>query len=99
MRVTVVRGGGVAGMVVTTTLDSADLDDDAAASLRRLLGASTFADRPPSGRPDATRVEIDVDDDGVAGRVRYDDGDAPEGVAALVSAVLDSPHSRRTIGR
>lgn len=98
MKVTVVRGGGVAGMLVTTTLDTSDLDDEAAAELRRVTGAATFSDRPPSGRPDATRVEIDVDDDGVIDRVRYDDGDAPAGAADLARWVLGAPQAQRTIG-
>jgi hypothetical protein len=45
------------------------------------------------------RVELAVDDDGDVTRARFDEHDAPEGVAALLDAVLDSPAARRSVGR
>lgn len=99
MRVTVVRGGGVAGMTVTTTLDTADLDEPAGADLRSRVAACTLADRARTSRPDGVRVELRVDDDGTVTRARFDEHDAPEGAADLVGTVLDSPAARRTVGR
>lgn len=99
MRVVVVRGGGLAGGVDEVSVDTADLDDDEAGRLRALvatLGVPLPADRPPGRRPDGRRVELGVDgDDGTAGRVRFDEHDAPDGAADLVRWVLDCPRGVR----
>lgn len=100
MRVVVVRGGGLAGRVEAVSVDTADLDDDEAGRLRALVaavGVPLPADRPPGGRPDGRRVELGVEPDGgaAAGRVRFDEHDAPDGAADLVRWVLDCPRGRR----
>lgn len=98
MRVTVVRGGGIAGTVLQVSVDTADLDDAAASELRALTDAAEVAaaaDRPPRGRPDGVRVELAVDE----ARVRFDEPDAPPGAADLVRWVLDCPSGVRTAGR
>jgi hypothetical protein len=102
VRVVVVRGGGLAGRADEVSVDSADLDDDAAGRLRALVaavGQPLPADRPPAGRPDGRRVELGVEpgdgDEGTAGRVRFDEHDAPDGAADLVRWVLECPHGVR----
>lgn len=100
MRVTVVRSGGVAGMVLTVDLDAAELDADAAAALGGLVDACEFADGPPSGAPDAFAYEVTVEgDDGSVRRARFGQGAAPPGADALVAWVLDDPHGHRRLGR
>ena len=99
MRVTVVRGGGVAGMAVTTTLDGADLDEAGAGELSGLVDACSFTDGPPSTIADGFSYEISVDRDGVVSRVRFPQEHAPPGAGALVGWVMDNPHATRTAGR
>ena len=86
-------------MVVTTTLDSAELDAEAATTLRGLVDACSFADRPPTGRADGMRVEVTVDDGEQVSRARFDEHDPPDGAAPLLGWVLDQPVSRRSVGR
>jgi hypothetical protein len=101
MKVTVVRSGGLAGMVTTTSVDAADLPDDVAESLRRTVAASSFAEPEPGN--DAVRdgfaYEVSVTGDDGTRRVRFGHGRAPEGIAALVRWVDDSPHGSREVGR
>ncbi len=100
MKVTVVRSGGVAGMVLTVEVDTAELDADAAAQLRGLVDACEFADGPPSTIADGFGYEVAVErDDGSVGRSRFGQGGAPPGAGALASWVIDGPHGRRRAGR
>ena len=103
MKVTVVRSGGVAGLVTTTTVDAADLPADAAAALRRTVAACSFAG-PSEAGPGAVRdgfaYEVAVvGDDGDEHRVRFAQGRAPEGVDGLLRWVDESPHASRELGR
>ena len=97
------RGGGLAGTVLTVGVDTADLDDDEVASLRARVAAVDVAgqiDRPRERRADDVRVELAVEgDDGDASAVRFDEHDAPDGAADLVRWVLDCPQGVRRLGR
>jgi hypothetical protein len=100
VKVTVVRSGGVAGMVLTVDVDSAALDAEASAQLTGLVDACELADGPPSAVADGFAYEVVVtDDDGVVRRSRFGQGGAPPGVGALVAWVLDGPHGERRMGR
>ena len=100
MRVTVVRSGGVAGMVLTAEVDDADLDAPAAAELTGLVDACEFVDGAPSAVADGFGYELSVArDDGSVARARFGQGAAPPGAGALVAWVLDGPHARRRMGR
>ena len=99
MRVTVVRSGGVAGLLVTTTLDDADMDDAATTTLRELLDACSFADRRPTPVVDGVRVELTVEDGKHRGRVRFDEHDPPDGAGPLLRWMLDQPAAQRSVGR
>ncbi|MEJ2871842.1 protealysin inhibitor emfourin [Actinomycetospora sp. OC33-EN08] len=103
MRVTVVRSGGVAGMVTTTTLDAADLDDPRTAELRSLVAACSFRERSGPVAPalrDGFAYEVTVhDDDGSSRGVRFVQGTSPEGMDALLRWVEDCPAGRRETGR
>ena len=66
MLVTIVRGGGLAGFVRRTELDSAVLPADAAAVLRELVARlPTDPPAPVAAAPDELRYELILDDDGV----------------------------------
>jgi hypothetical protein len=100
MRVTVVRSGGVAGMVLTAEVDDAELDEDASAQLAGLVEGCELADGPPRTVADGFAYEVAVEhDDGVVERARFGQGAAPPGAGALVSWVLEGPHGRRRTGR
>ena len=100
MKVTVVRSGGVAGMVLTVEVDAAELDADAAAQLRGLVDACEFGDGPPSVIADGFAYEVAVErDDGTVGRSRFGQGGAPPGAGALAAWVVDGPHGHRRAGR
>jgi hypothetical protein len=103
MKVTLVRSGGLAGMVTTTSGDAADAPDDAAESLRRTVAACSFAEPEPVDEAvrDGFAYEVTVTvtgDDGTR-RVRFGHGRAPAGIDALVRGVDDSPHGSREVGR
>ncbi|MCD2188646.1 protealysin inhibitor emfourin [Actinomycetospora soli] len=103
MRVTVVRAGGIAGMVVTTTLDAADLDDARTEALRTLVAGCSFRERSGPVAPalrDGFSYEVTVDDDdGARQGVRFAQGTAPEGMDALLRFVDDEPAGRRETRR
>jgi hypothetical protein len=100
VKVTVVRSGGVAGMVLTVEVDAAELDADAAAELCGLVDACEFGDGAPSAVADGFGYEVAVErDDGVADRARFGQGAAPPGADALVTWVLEGPHGHRHMGR
>lgn len=102
MRVTVVRSGGIAGLLMTTTLDTATLDAAASTTLRELVAACSFTDRRPTPVVDGVRVELSVEDDEPhrpASRVRFDEHDPPEGVERVLNWLGDQPAAQRSVGR
>jgi hypothetical protein len=100
VKVTVVRSGGVAGMVLTVEVDAAELDADAASQLHGLVDACEFGDGPPSVIADGFAYEVAVErDDGTVGRSRFGQGGAPPGAGALARWVVDGPHGHRKAGR
>ncbi|MDL5154341.1 protealysin inhibitor emfourin [Actinomycetospora termitidis] len=103
MRVTVVRGGGVAGMVVTTTVDAVDLDAARTDELRALVAGCSFRERSGPVAPamrDGFTYEVTVDDDDGSSRgVRFVQGTAPEGMGELLRWVDECPSGRREPGR
>ncbi|MDD7968615.1 protealysin inhibitor emfourin [Actinomycetospora lemnae] len=103
MKVTVVRAGGVAGMVLTVEVDAGELDAEATAQLTGLVDACEFPETPPAatkGRADTFDYELAVErDDGAVRRTRFGQGAAPPGADALVAWVLDGPHGHRHVGR
>lgn len=103
MKVTVVRSGGVAGMVLTVEVDAGELEADASTQLTGLVDACEFPDSEPAatkGRADAFAYEVAVEgDDGSLRRARFDQGAAPAGADALVAWVVDGPHGHRRVGR
>ncbi|WP_285652130.1 protealysin inhibitor emfourin [Actinomycetospora sp. NBRC 106375] len=100
MRVTVVRSGGVAGMVLTVDVDAAELDPDAATALTVLVDGCDLVDGPPSTVADGFAYEVTVaGDDGSVRRARFGQGGAPPGADALVAWVIDGSHGTRRLGR
>lgn len=102
MKVTVVRSGGIGGIVLTTVVDTAELDPAATDELESLVSGCGFEDAnasAPAGA-DAFAYELSVErDDGSVRRARFGQGAAPSGAAPLVAWVTEGPHGRRTLGR
>lgn len=103
MRVTVVRSGGIAGMVTTTTVDAADLDGPGADALRSVVSGCSFRERSGPVAPamrDGFSYEVTlVDDDGAAQQVRFVQSTAPAGMDTLLRWVEDCPAGRKETGR
>jgi emfourin len=96
VKVSIVRGGGLAGVPLRTELDAEWLPPDAQAELRAGAHAVTdTAGAPPPRMPDETTYAIDVEDDD--GRVRtagYSELTLPEDVRRLIAFVDERPESR-----
>jgi hypothetical protein len=103
MRVTVVRGGGIAGRVVTTVVDDAELDDARTERLRSVVAGCSFRERSGPVAPamrDGFSYEVTVDaDDGSSQGVRFVQGTAPDGMGELLRFVDDEAAGREERGR
>jgi hypothetical protein len=99
VKVSVVRGGGVAGVVTSTSLDSADLPDADADALRAAVDRARAAHSPPSGAPmpDRFGYEVRVEDGDSAETLRTRDP-VPDPMRELIALVQESPARRRRTG-
>jgi hypothetical protein len=102
VKVSVVRGGGLAGIVQTTTADSETLPPDDAEALRLKVDEAGFFDVPaeagrPSTGPDRFAYAVTVEDAERAHTVRRSEADLPEGVRALVAWVFSVPGRREAV--
>jgi len=103
MKVSVVRGGGLAGIVETTTADSETLAPDDAARLRNKVDETGFFDLPGdvppagggSGGADRFHYAVTIEDDDRTHTVRRAEPDLPEALGALIDWVSSVP-GRRT---
>ncbi|MEU4541138.1 protealysin inhibitor emfourin [Streptosporangium sp. NPDC023825] len=106
MKVSIVRGGGIAGLVTVITVDSASLAPQAATELRARVeraGLSGPPERPgpPEGGtagPDRFDYELTVEDGGRVLTTRAREGDLPGPLRALISYVTSLPERRERIG-
>ncbi|MEU8384077.1 protealysin inhibitor emfourin [Streptosporangium sp. NPDC048865] len=103
MKVSIVRGGGIAGLVTVTTVDSASLEPEAAAELRagvERAGLSGAPERPvpAAGRPDRFDYELTVEDGGRVLTTRAREGDLSGPLRALISYVTSLPERQERIG-
>lgn len=97
MKVSVVRGGGVAGLVETAIADSERLSADDAARLRRKVDEAAFFDLPGEvprtggAGPDRFHYAVTVEDDARAHTVRRSESDVPDALGALIAWVSSVP--------
>jgi hypothetical protein len=103
VKVTIVRGGGLAGIATRTELDGADLSDADARAFAEAVGrAGPVMQSPePRGRPlpDQTLYDVRVDDGGHEVRARFDDETLPDEVRRLVEWVDARPERTHRIER
>jgi hypothetical protein len=89
MKVSIVRGGGLAGVARQTTLDDADLPPDAAAAHREKVAAARGpleAGPPPPPHPDEMLYEVRLSD-GEEQTARFTDMSLPDPVRQLIEWV------------
>jgi hypothetical protein len=95
VRISIVRGGGVAGITTRTELDSTRLHDDDAAELARLADAATL-DPPatrPARRPDELQYDVTLEDDAGSRSARYGETDLPDPVRVLIGWIDQRPET------
>jgi hypothetical protein len=100
LKVSVVSGGGFAGLVMTTSVDSAVLAPEDAATLRAKVRAARLDEPPatdPTRQPDAPTRQITVEDDGRRSTVNLDDRDLSPAVRSLISWIEAQPTRQETI--
>jgi hypothetical protein len=90
VKVSVVRGGGLAGITTRTEVSRSALPTAAAGILDRLVEEAGVREPPapssPSG-PDQMLYEVEISDDDGTVRVRFTDADLPDGVRKLIEWV------------
>lgn len=99
MRVSVVRGGGIAGLVTTTTVDAADLSPPDAQALQAKVDAAGVLG--PAGRttagPDRFTYELTVDAGGDQHTLRVGEADLTPELADLVGWVQAAPARKQRV--
>ncbi len=101
MRVSVVRGGGLAGISTRTELARSSLPAADAATLDGLVEGAGLRDAAPASsrpQPDQTLYEVEVSDDHGAARARFSDDDLPEGTRRLIEWIDSRSEKSHRIG-
>jgi hypothetical protein len=96
VKVSVVRGGGLAGVVQTTVADSESLAPEHAEQLRVKVDEAGFFGLPGDtgrtpGAPDRFDYAITVEDDDRTHTVRRSEADLPDAVQELIAWVNSVP--------
>jgi hypothetical protein len=90
VRVSVVRGGGLAGITTRTELSRSDLPAADAGTLDGLVEQAGVREPPASPAPrgpDQMLYEVEVSDDDGQVRARFSDADLPDRVRRLIEWV------------
>jgi len=95
VKVSVVRGGGVAGIATRTELSVGDLADEDARAFADKVRAAALPEQHVGGGdrvlPDQMLYEVVLDDGRAVVRSRFTDEDIPEGVRRLVEWIDGRP--------
>lgn len=98
MRVTVVRGAGLTGMVRMSELDAAALGGDELRTLHGLLERCGLAAAPAGGPPpahaDEMAYEIRVAGEGEPFVARFGESSLPDGARELMAWIAEHPRTR-----
>jgi hypothetical protein len=100
MKVTIVRGGGVAGLVTTTSADTDALAPEHARQLREVVGRAGLLGLPEhpaaASGPDRFTYRLTVEDGGRTHTVRLREEDLTGDLSALIDWVRAVPgHTER----
>lgn len=103
MKLTIRRGGGIAGILARTELDTSDLplpDAETFAAQMDQSGIRESGEPPAAGRgPDAQLYEISWDEAARQYSRRYSEESLPEGVRQLIAWVDGRPERIESIER
>jgi len=104
LKLTIVRGGGLAGLTRQTELASEELPPGEATKLHELVeGAGLFDDAPPResppAHPDELSYEVIVEHEGRARTQRFTEQTLPEPVRRLIASIDLRPEVRQSIVR
>ncbi|MDQ6947351.1 MAG: hypothetical protein M3256_14045 [Actinomycetota bacterium] len=97
----VVQGGGMVPVVITTVADTASLSSEDSDTLRaRVEDAGLFAlsVTPSDAMPGQPRYQITVEEDGRENQVVLNDTALPENVRSLISWIESVPGHEQHVG-
>jgi hypothetical protein len=101
LKLTVVRGGGLAGLTRQTELASEALPAGEAAELHELVEGAEWAGeaeaRAAPANPDEMSYEVIVDDCGRTTTVRFTEQTLPEPIRLLIAWMDSRPERRQSI--
>lgn len=101
MKLTIIRGGGIAGIVARTELDAQALPEPAAKKFVREVARADLGSLPDPAStgswPDAQLFEISVESPERSFKVRCSDDSMPENVRLLVAWVDSRPEKVESI--
>ena len=100
MKVDVVQGTGLAGLVRSTSVDSAALSPEEARTLRDRVEEAGLLGPPGPGpgaaAPDEVQLSITVEDEGAKHTARFSGSQLPEAVRSLLRWIESTPgHQER----
>jgi hypothetical protein len=103
MKVSIVRGGGLAGLVETTTVDSETLASEDASMLRAKVEEAGLLDLPEriggaARQPDQFSYKLIVEDQGRTSTVYVSEEDLPEPIDSFISWASTVPGREERIG-
>ena len=103
MKVSVVRGGGVSGLVTVTSVDSLALSSEDAETLAGLVEETGAFDGPepgPGGRsvPDELQVAVKLEDGGRRRTLSGAEHDLPGPLRSLIDWVSAAPGRTEEVG-
>lgn len=102
MKVSVVRGGGVSGLVTVTTLDSQTLSADDAKTLSRMVEEADAFGEPgvtaTHAHPDEFQVSVTLEDATRRRTVTAAEHDLPSRLRSLVDWVSAAPGRTEEVG-
>jgi Emfourin len=102
LKLTIVRGGGLAGITRQTELASEELPPDEATKLRELIEGAGLLDEEapreaPPTHPDELSYEVIVEVEGRARTLRFTEQTLPDAVRLLIASIDSRPESRQSI--
>jgi hypothetical protein len=103
VKISIVRGGGLAGMVTRTTLDADDLSGPDAATLRAkvdqagVFGPHGTGTRPGRPQPDRFSYELTVEDEDKRQTLRLPEQDLSPQLQDLITWVNHAPARRQEV--
>jgi len=104
LKLTIVRGGGLAGITRQTELASEALSPDEATKLHELIEGAGLLDEDapreaPPAHPDELSYEVIVEHEGQARTQRFTEQTLPDPVRRLIASIDSRPECRQSIVR